>query len=179
MNIGHAGHVPRRRSQSSISSLPRYVKPKSTPAPVAIPRMNMIPSTTIRKACCPIWQLARLASALKGPGKNLITLAYSDLTTAQQETRFEAGVLTEQHKSHLSNGKLRCGVSASRPDFGERWLSRLVATAAEDRLNVSRNLTRRLRQPAIAEQSRFMSTRPSLSGRVGVKRFQTAPSILV
>jgi hypothetical protein len=28
---------------------------------------------------------------------------------------------------------------SSRPDLGERWSSRLVATAAEDRLNVERN----------------------------------------
>jgi len=39
----------------------------------------------------------------------------------------------------------------------------VVATAAEDRLNIQRAVrTRRLRQPAIAEQSRFMSTGPRL-----------------
>jgi hypothetical protein len=47
----------------------------------------------------------------------------------------------------------------SRPDLGGRWPSRLVATAAEDRLTVRRYSTRRLRQSAIAEHSRIMSTR--------------------
>jgi hypothetical protein len=37
----------------------------------------------------------------------------------------------------------------------------LVATAAENRLNVSRNPHTSFARPAIAEQSRFMSTRPS------------------
>jgi hypothetical protein len=40
---------------------------------------------------------------------------------------------------------------SARPDLGKRWPSRLVATAAEDRLNIYATLVRRLRQPAIAE----------------------------
>jgi hypothetical protein len=50
----------------------------------------------------------------------------------------------------------------ARPDLGERWPSRLVATSAEDRLNIRRNSrTSLLRQPAIAEQSPFRSNTPS------------------
>jgi hypothetical protein len=45
----------------------------------------------------------------------------------------------------------------ARPDLGNWRPSRLVATAAEDRLSIR---TLRLRQPTIASQSRFMSTRP-------------------
>jgi hypothetical protein len=38
--------------------------------------------------------------------------------------------------------------------IGEQWPSRLVATPSEDRLKASSAIrTRRLRQPAIAEQS--------------------------
>jgi hypothetical protein len=44
-------------------------------------------------------------------------------------------------------------------DLGKRWSSRLVATATENRLNIPRTAPG-LRQPPIAEQSRFMSTRP-------------------
>src|SRR5262245_57447420 len=51
----------------------------------------------------------------------------------------------------------RCWRRPSRPDLGWRRPSRLVATATEDRLSIRMC---RLRQPAIAEQSRFMSTRP-------------------
>jgi hypothetical protein len=43
-----------------------------------------------------------------------------------------------------------------------------VATAAEDRLNVSHNPHTSFARPAIAEQARFMSTR--LSCRVGFPR---------
>src|SRR6516165_9907076 len=47
----------------------------------------------------------------------------------------------------------------SRPDLGERWPSRLVATTEEGCLNIRRAIrTRGLRQSAIAEQSGFMST---------------------
>jgi hypothetical protein len=49
----------------------------------------------------------------------------------------------------------------ARPDLGECWPSRLVATAAENRLSFRRNSHIMRLRPAIAEQSRFMSTRPS------------------
>src|SRR5262249_62426264 len=42
----------------------------------------------------------------------------------------------------------------SRPDLGLRWPSRLVATAAEERLSFRHNAHVRLRRPA-AEQSRL------------------------
>jgi hypothetical protein len=43
----------------------------------------------------------------------------------------------------------------SWPDLGERWPSRLVATAAEERLKHQAQIcTHRLRQPAIAEQAK-------------------------
>ena len=46
--------------------------------------------------------------------------------------------------------------------FREHWPSRLVATAEEERMSFRCNSTGRLRQPAIAEQSRLRSTRPSV-----------------
>jgi hypothetical protein len=46
-----------------------------------------------------------------------------------------------------------------------------VAAAAEDGLNFRRNPRTSLRQPAIAEQSRFMSTRPKhCDGSFGLYR---------
>jgi hypothetical protein len=46
------------------------------------------------------------------------------------------------------------GCRTARPDLGWRWPSRLVATAAEDRLNTqSAHIV--LRRPAIVEQSRI------------------------
>jgi hypothetical protein len=55
----------------------------------------------------------------------------------------------------------------ARATMLRRWPSRLVATAAEDRLNVSRNPHTSFARPAIAEQSRFMSTRPNNERRAG------------
>jgi len=53
-----------------------------------------------------------------------------------------------------------CRGGTSRPDLGLRWPSRLVATAAKDRLSFKRNLYMSFAAVAIAEQSRFMSTCP-------------------
>src|SRR5215472_13401854 len=48
----------------------------------------------------------------------------------------------------------------ARSDLGRRWPSRLVATAAEDRLNI-------WRQPAIAEAIAIYEYTPKLKGRPG------------
>jgi CHRD domain len=78
------------------------------------------------------------------------------------------------HTSNFPNGEIRAELlpiaavpgphrrcRTARSARGVRRPSRLVATAEEDRLNFQ-SRTRLLRQPAIAEQSRFTSTRPSL-----------------
>jgi hypothetical protein len=48
----------------------------------------------------------------------------------------------------------------SRPDLGEWWPSRLVATAEEDRLNFRRNAHTSFAAASDSELSRFMSTHP-------------------
>jgi len=58
------------------------------------------------------------------------------------------------------------------PDVGKRWPSRLVATAEESCLNIRYGCTRRLRQRAVAEQSRFRKICPQgrrccLGGELG------------
>jgi hypothetical protein len=50
---------------------------------------------------------------------------------------------------------------AGRSDLGQRRSSRLVATPSENRLSLRHNPLMSFAQSAIAEQSRFMSTRPS------------------
>ena len=78
------------------------------------------------------------------------------------------------------NGALaRC--RPARPDLGWRWPSWLVATAAEDRLSLPTQHTRRLRQPAIAEvaeRMKFGPPRRSAShgcGRLLLGIMRTAP----
>jgi hypothetical protein len=80
--------------------------------------------------------------------------------TIFRHRRPTSGQRRSESKSQWPRG--RCWTA--RPDLGERWSSRLVATEAEDRLSVwQNNTTRRCGAERLPKQSRFMSTRPTLT----------------